>query len=93
MRRELKNTIEYQCTTLEEAVTPIQPVVLHDMMCLGLEPKVERDQSNATDPPRQSSLCHKITWNDIELEGTDLIACIMIERPSGTRKQANANMQ
>lgn len=65
MRCELKDTIEHQCTTLEEAVAPIPPVVLHDMMRLGFDPKVERDQRNAADPPGQASSCHKITWKMI----------------------------
>ena len=65
MGSQFEDTIKDKGTTLEEAVAPIPPVVLHDMMRLGFDPKVERDQRNAADPPGQASSCHKITWKMI----------------------------
>ncbi len=50
MRRELKYAVKDECTTLEEAVAPVPAIVLNDMVCFGLDPEIERDQKDASDP-------------------------------------------
>lgn len=40
---ELKHAIEYECSTLEKAIAPVPAIVLYDMVCLRLDPEIERD--------------------------------------------------
>ena len=50
MRRELKHAVKYECATLEEAVAPVPAIVLDDVVGLGLNPKIEGDQGDTSDP-------------------------------------------
>ena len=50
MRRELKHAVKDKCTTLEEAVAPVPAIVLNDMVGLGLDPEIERNQGDTSDP-------------------------------------------
>jgi hypothetical protein len=50
MWSELKHAVKDECTTLEKAVTPVPTIVLNDMVGLGLDPEIERDQGDASDP-------------------------------------------
>jgi hypothetical protein len=43
MRSELKHAVEYERTTLEKAVAPVPAIVFDDMVCLRLDPEIERD--------------------------------------------------
>ena len=52
MRRELEDAVKDERTTLKEDIAPVPAVVLDDIVSLGLDPKVERDQGNTADPPR-----------------------------------------
>ena len=52
MRGELEHAVKDERTTLKEDVAPVPAVVLDDIVSLGLDPKVERDQGNTADPPR-----------------------------------------
>lgn len=51
MRRELEHAIEDQRASLEKDITPVPPIVLDDVVSLGLDPEIECDQRNAADPP------------------------------------------
>ena len=51
MRRKLKDTIEREPAALEEHVSPVPPIILDDVVRLGLHPQVERNQRDAPDPP------------------------------------------
>ena len=50
MRRKLEHAIKDECTTLEEAVAPVPTVILDHMVRFRLDPEVERDEDDATDP-------------------------------------------
>lgn len=52
MRRHLEHTIEDEATTSEEAITPVPPVILDDMVGLCLNPPIERNQREAGHPAR-----------------------------------------
>ena len=74
---------------MEEYIAPVPSVIFHYMMSFRLDPKIERDQGKASDPtgPFQSknlsfysSTTYRMTW-------------VNKDKPSGTRKHANANMQ
>ena len=52
MRRELEDAVKDERTTLKEDVAPVPAVVLHDVVCLRLDPEVEGNEGNAADPPK-----------------------------------------
>jgi len=89
VRSELENTIENQSATLEKYVTPVPTIVLDDIVGLGLYPQVEPDQGYSSEPPVRESYSMGLTIT----ESKYLAMCIPNDRPSGTRKQANAKMQ
>lgn len=43
VRRQLKDTIEHESTTLKEHVSPIPAIIFYDVMSLSFDPKVERN--------------------------------------------------
>jgi len=48
---KLKNSVEDQVASLEEAVTPIPAVVLDDVVCFSFNPGVETDEEESGEPP------------------------------------------
>jgi hypothetical protein len=50
MWREFKHAIKDEGATLKETVTPIPAIVLDNVVGLGLDPKVERDEDDAANP-------------------------------------------
>ena len=50
MGRKLENAVKHESTALEEHIPPVPPIILDDVMRLGLDPKVEGNQRNAADP-------------------------------------------
>jgi len=48
--RHLENAVKYEGTSFEEDVAPVPAVILDDMVRLGLDPEVEGDQGETTDP-------------------------------------------
>jgi hypothetical protein len=50
VRSELEHAIKNEIAALEENISPVPAIVLHNIVCLCFDPKVERDQRNATDP-------------------------------------------
>lgn len=50
MWRKLKHAIEDERTSLKEAVAPVPTVILDDMVRFRLDPEVERDKDDATNP-------------------------------------------
>jgi hypothetical protein len=57
MRCELKHAVKDECTALEEAVAPVPAIVLNDMVRLGLDPEIERDQDDTSDPTASITKC------------------------------------
>ena len=52
MRGELEHAVEDKRAALEEDVAPVPAIVLHDVVCLRLDPEVEGNKGNAADPPK-----------------------------------------
>lgn len=52
--RELEHAVERQATTLEEHVSPVPAIILDNMVRLGLDPEVKRDERKAADPPAET---------------------------------------
>lgn len=50
MRCHFEHPIKDEGTALEKDVAPIPAVVLDDVMSLCLDPEVERDEGEPTDP-------------------------------------------
>lgn len=50
MWRKLKHAVKDECTTLEEAVTPVPAVILDHMVCFRLDPEVEYDKDHTSNP-------------------------------------------
>ena len=50
MRCHLKHAVEDQAAASKEAVAPIPPVILDDVMGLRLDPPIERDEREAGHP-------------------------------------------
>lgn len=50
MRGQLKDTIEYEGTSLEEDVAPVPAVILDDVVGLRLHPQIEPDERKSADP-------------------------------------------
>ena len=90
MRRELEDAVKDERTTLKEDIAPVPAVVLDDIVSLGLDPKVERDESDAADPPESSIRFDRRRRGKAK---SYLIMWSVPESPSGTRKHEKANMQ
>ena len=89
MRSELEDAIEYEGPALEKYVTPVPAIVLDDIVSLSLYPQVEPDQGYTGKPPVEE--CY---FTGLDHTGLKYLArCIPSDSPSGTRKQAKANMQ
>ena len=97
MRRQLEYTIKHKRATLEEDVAPVPAIVFHDMVCLRLDPDIERDKDNATDPANGANGQHAFGRDTRSQKGqwylTYRRTWTGVDKPSGTRKQENANMQ
>lgn len=50
MRRKFEHTVKDECTTLEEAVAPVPTVILDHMVRFRLDPEVECNEDDTTDP-------------------------------------------
>ena len=50
MRGHLEHAIKDEAAASEEAIAPIPPIILNDMVGLSLDPPIERDQHEAGDP-------------------------------------------
>lgn len=50
MGRELEHAVKDECATLKEAVTPVPTIILNYMVSFRLDPKVERDKDDTTNP-------------------------------------------
>lgn len=50
MRRKLEHAVKDECTTLKEAVAPVPTVILDHMVRFRLDPEVECNEDDATDP-------------------------------------------
>jgi hypothetical protein len=50
MRGELEHAIKDKCAALKEAVAPVPTIILDDMVRLRLDPEVESDEDDATNP-------------------------------------------
>jgi hypothetical protein len=90
MRSKLKDTIEDKIAPLEETVTPVPAIVLDDVVGFGLDPEIEANQSDSSQPPRIWRLNESAALTEIS---TYLMTWVPKDRPSGIRKQENANMQ
>jgi hypothetical protein len=107
MWRKFENAIEHEGSALEEAVTPIPSpssscwsrsgrrsieiapaVILDDIVGFSLDPEIEANQGDTPYPPGTRSRCEHSSRQE-----PYLIIWTKNERPSGTRKQENANMQ
>lgn len=53
MRSHFEDAVKDQRTALEEAVTPVPPIVLNDVVCFLLDPDIERDESDTGDPSKE----------------------------------------
>ena len=51
MRRELEHAVEHERAAREEAVAPVPPIILDDLVGLGFDPQVEGNQRDTPDPP------------------------------------------
>ena len=89
VRSEFEHAIEYEGSTLEKYVAPVPAVVLDDIVSFGLYPQIKPDQSHPGEPPVRESYLVGLDHGRLNY----LATCIPSDRPSGTRKQANANMQ
>jgi hypothetical protein len=50
MRRKLEHAVKDESTTLKEAVAPVPAVILDHMMRFRLDPKIECDEDETTNP-------------------------------------------
>ena len=50
MGSQFKYTIEDKCATLEEYITPIPTIVLHNVVSFSLDPNIKTNKRNATKP-------------------------------------------
>jgi hypothetical protein len=50
MRRKFEHAVKDECTTLEEAIAPVPTVILDHMVRFRLDPEVECNEDNTTDP-------------------------------------------
>jgi hypothetical protein len=50
MRRKLEHAVKDECTTLEEAVAPVPTVILDHVVRFRLDPEVECNEDDTTDP-------------------------------------------
>jgi hypothetical protein len=57
MRCEFKHAVEYECTALEKAVAPVPAIVFNDVVRLRLDPEIERDHDDASDPTASITKC------------------------------------
>jgi hypothetical protein len=89
VRCELEHAIKDQVTTLEEDITPVPAVILHDAVRFRFDPEIERDQCDTADPANKVSL---VKDNGLTTD-TYRMTWTVNESPSGTRKQEKANMQ
>ena len=89
VRCKLEHAIKHQITTLEEDITPVPAVILHDVVRFCFDPEIERDQRDTADPANKVSLVkgNRLTTSTYRMTWT------VNESPSGTRKQEKANMQ
>ena len=88
--REFEDTVEHEGTALEEDIAPVPAIVLDDVVRLGLDPEVERDESDAADPPESSIRFDRRRRAKAKIY---LIMWSVPESPSGTRKHEKANIQ
>ena len=51
MWRQFEDSIKDEGATLEEDVAPIPTIVFDDMMSFSLDPKIESNKCEATNPP------------------------------------------
>ena len=58
MWRQLEYTIEYESSALEEDIAPIPSVVFHDVVGLCLDPYIECNEDDATDPASDANGQH-----------------------------------
>ena len=50
MRHKLEHAVKDECTTLEEAVAPVPTVILDHMVRFRLDPEVECNEDDTTNP-------------------------------------------
>ena len=50
MRCHLEHAVKDEAAASEEAVAPIPSIILHDVVGLGLDPPIEGDEREASDP-------------------------------------------
>ena len=89
MWRQLKDTVEDKGAALEEDVSPVPAVVFDPVVSFGLDPQIKSNKRQPANPATHTvSICANYRYHK-----TYRITCVANERPSGTRKEANANMQ
>ena len=89
MRCELEHAIKDQATTLEEDISPVPAVILHDAVRFRFNPEIERDECETANPANKVSLVK----DDRFITSTYRMTWTANESPSGIRKQEKANMQ
>jgi len=54
MRCELENAIKDECSTLKEAIAPVPTIICNYVVRFGLDPEVEDDEGDATNPDNKA---------------------------------------
>ena len=73
MRCHLEHTIKDEATPREEAVAPIPPVILDNVVGLGLDPPIERDEGQASNPTSDMDCLRETVGNTETREGEHAI--------------------
>lgn len=89
MRCKLEHAIKDQVAALEEDVTPVPTIILHDAVCFRFDPEIERDQCDTAHPANEVSVAE----GNRTMTSTYRMTWTVNESPTGTRNQENANMQ
>lgn len=92
MRSQFEYAIKDEGTALEENVTPVPSVIFYYIVGFCFDPEVEAYQRYASNP--SARLCMSLEKILVlEMKRTDLMMCVGIDNPSGTRKHEKANIQ
>lgn len=53
MGGHFEDAVKDEGAALEEAITPVPAVILDDVVCLLLDPDIERNEGNTRDPAKE----------------------------------------
>jgi len=88
MRCHLEHAVKDEAAASEEAVAPIPPVILDDVVGLGLDPPIEGDEGEACHPTRDVDGLGETVGNTEAREGEHAVRDeVAAGNPSGFARQ------